>query len=105
MPPWAALECERTGWTLLMMPTDAPASAAARAARCPARPAPMTRTSCSGIPRGECGGVILLQVPVAAVCDASQNTWLPGRGGRSLERAPHAVDGHDAAQVPLRSEE
>ena len=48
IPPWAALECERTGWTLEMIPTDAPASAAARAARWPARPAPMTRTSCEG---------------------------------------------------------
>ena len=28
--------------------TDAPFSAAARAARCPARPAPMIRTSCEG---------------------------------------------------------
>src|SRR3954464_3389593 len=25
MPPAAALECERTGWTLLMIPTVAPA--------------------------------------------------------------------------------
>ena len=25
MPPWAALECDRTGWTLEMIPTDAPA--------------------------------------------------------------------------------
>ena len=24
MPPWAAFECERTGWTLEMIPTDAP---------------------------------------------------------------------------------
>ena len=24
IPPWAALECERTGWTLLMIPTDTP---------------------------------------------------------------------------------
>ena len=48
IPPWAALECERTGWTLLTMPTDTPSSAAARAALCPARPAPITRTSCVG---------------------------------------------------------
>ena len=32
MPPWAAFECERTGWTLDMIPTDAPSSAAASAA-------------------------------------------------------------------------
>src|SRR3954471_24799769 len=49
MPPAAATECERTGWTLDMMATVAPPSAAARAARCPARPAPMMRTSCAGM--------------------------------------------------------
>ncbi len=49
IPPCAALECERTGWTLERMPTDTPSSAAARAARMPARPAPITRTSCWGI--------------------------------------------------------
>ena len=48
IPPCAALECERTGWTLLTMPTETPSSAAARAARCPARPAPITSTSCVG---------------------------------------------------------
>src|SRR5437764_8272268 len=51
MPPWAALECERTGWTLERIPTDAPCSAAARAARWPARPAPITRTSWVGTGR------------------------------------------------------
>src|SRR5215212_4769591 len=49
MPPAAALECERTGWTFDMMATVAPASAAARAARWPASPAPMIRTSCAGM--------------------------------------------------------
>src|SRR2546423_12001426 len=48
MPPWAAFECERTGWTFDMIATETPSSAAARAARWPARPAPMTRTSCEG---------------------------------------------------------
>src|SRR5258706_15654133 len=58
MPPAAATECERTGWTLLMMATEAPASAAARAARWPARPAPMMRTSCAGMAlfEGSCYG-------------------------------------------------
>src|SRR6266536_6153610 len=51
MPPAAALECERTGWTLLMIATLAPALAAARAPRCPASPAPMMRTSCAGMAR------------------------------------------------------
>ena len=49
MPPAAALEWERTGWTLLMMATDDPAPAAAIAARWPASPAPMMRTSCAGM--------------------------------------------------------
>ena len=49
MPPWAALECERTGWTLETIPTETPCSAAASAARWPARPAPITNTSCFGI--------------------------------------------------------
>src|SRR5262245_56553916 len=49
MPPWAALEWDRTGWTLLMIPTETPCSAAASAARWPARPAPITKTSWSGM--------------------------------------------------------
>ena len=49
MPPAAALECERTGWTLDMMATAAPVRAAASAARWPASPAPMMRTSCAGM--------------------------------------------------------
>src|SRR4051794_13748241 len=52
MPPAAATECERTGWTLLMIATVAPLSAAARAARWPARPAPMIRTSWAGMRPG-----------------------------------------------------
>src|SRR3954470_22195880 len=48
MPPWAALECERTGWTFDRIPTEAPCSAAASAARCPASPAPITSTSVWG---------------------------------------------------------
>src|SRR3954447_21428653 len=49
MPPAAALEWLRTGWTLLMIATVAPARAAARAARWPASPAPMINTSCAGM--------------------------------------------------------
>ena len=43
MPPCAAFECERTGWTLLMIPTETPSSAAASAARWPASPAPISK--------------------------------------------------------------
>src|SRR5215211_7868766 len=49
IPPWAAFECERTGWTLDTIPTETPCSAAASAARCPASPAPITSTSCLGM--------------------------------------------------------
>ncbi len=49
IPPWAAFECERTGWTLETIPTETPSSAAASAARWPASPAPITSTSCFGI--------------------------------------------------------
>src|SRR3954466_13628486 len=52
MPPWAAFECERTGWTFDKIPTDTPSSAAASAARWPASPAPITSTSCVGKARG-----------------------------------------------------
>src|SRR4051794_976748 len=48
MPPWAAFEWERTGWTFDRIPTETPCSAAASAARCPASPAPITSTSCWG---------------------------------------------------------
>src|SRR5215208_730931 len=56
MPPAAALECERTGWTLLMIATVAPERAAASAARWPARPAPMINTSCEGMARSLLAG-------------------------------------------------
>src|SRR3954452_19034668 len=52
MPPAAATECDRTGWTLLMIATVDPLSAAARAARWPARAAPMIRTSGAGMRPG-----------------------------------------------------
>src|SRR3954471_8963867 len=92
MPPAAATECERTGWTLLRIATDAPSSAAAWAARWPARPAPMMRTSCAGMgylnsstgPRR--GGLRL-----AALHEA---TWR----GRA-EGAADLLDGDHAAQA------
>src|SRR3954447_13219124 len=103
MPPAAATECDRTGWTLLMIATVAPASAAARAARWPARPAPMMRTSCAGMALSKRRG------------ESNSST---GRGGRALrpsarlarsggargglgEGAADLVDGHDAAQPVL----
>src|SRR3954466_9830695 len=49
IPPAAATVVERTVWTLLMIATVSPSSAAASAARWPARPAPMIRTSWAGM--------------------------------------------------------
>src|SRR4051794_37953043 len=79
MPPAAATECERTGWTLLMIATVAPLSAAARAARWPARPAPMIRTSWAGMRPG-------LYKP-------------SGDSGR--QGAADLLDGHDPAEHAL----
>src|SRR4051794_9324797 len=78
MPPAAATECERTGWTLLMIATLAPSSAAARAARWPARPAPMMRTSWEGMT----GNLISM----------------PRRGA---DRPPDLLDRHHPAQEVL----
>src|SRR5262252_200495 len=49
MPPSAAPECERVGWSLEIIATSAPASWASIAARIPAQPAPTTSTSCFAI--------------------------------------------------------
>src|SRR3712207_3163609 len=46
MPPSAAPEWLRVGWSFEIIATSAPASCAAIAARIPAQPAPTTRTSC-----------------------------------------------------------
>src|SRR2546428_1541976 len=46
MPPSAAPEWLRVGWSFEITPTSAPASCASIAARMPAQPAPTTRTSC-----------------------------------------------------------
>src|SRR5919204_6503734 len=90
IPPWAAFECERTGWTLEMMPTEAPSSAAARAARWPARPAPMTRTSCWGIS----------SEAAAILCERPRATRATSSAGRP-QRPPHLVDRDHAAQPAL----
>src|SRR5207248_5330752 len=47
MPPSAAPEWLRTGWSFEISATSAPASCASMAARMPAQPAPTTSTSCS----------------------------------------------------------
>src|SRR3954452_13140033 len=81
IPPAAATECERTGWTLLMIATVAPSSAAARAARWAARPAPMMRTSWEGMREN------LISMP-----------------RRGADRPPDLLDRHHAAQEVLAVE-
>src|SRR6185437_16184881 len=88
MPPAAATECESTGCTLLNSATDAPASAAARAARWPARPAPMMRTSCAGMP---------LRVYLSGFPDGGGGARPGHRGGR--------VRGVCALSEPMRRQE
>src|SRR4051794_32949437 len=108
IPPAAATECERTGCTLLMIATDAPSSAAARAARWPARPAPMIKTSCAGmggelyrsVPRGRRAPRRLRRPPRRAAAEGSRRVGdRPGHGRR--ERAADLVERHDAAQSLL----
>ena len=47
MPPSAAPEWLRVGWSFETTATSAPASCASIAARMPAQPAPITSTSCA----------------------------------------------------------
>src|SRR3954468_17460983 len=91
MPPAAATECERTGWTLLMSATVAPASAAASAARWPANPAPMIRTSCAAID-------LSLYRATPAARSAPRRLRRVSRRGRR-EGATDLLDGHHAAQA------
>src|SRR3954469_13212662 len=101
MPPCAAFECERTGWTFARMPTDTPSSAAASAARCPARPAPITSTSWEGIlvavllERRRLYGTPSQTLLLVYACRGS------GELRERLERARDLLDRHDAAQHAL----
>src|ERR671920_796700 len=105
MPPAAATECERTGWTLLMMATVAPSSAAARAARWPASPAPMIRTSCAGMAKSLYTPVLAHLPAPGAARTAVRRANASGVGDRSGhrrgERAAHLLEPHDAAQALL----
>src|SRR6478609_5527051 len=56
MPPSAAPEWLRVGWSFEMTATSAPASYASIAARIPAQPAPTTRTSWVASTRAEASG-------------------------------------------------
>src|SRR3954470_21835250 len=110
MPPAAATECERTGWTLLMIATDAPASAAASAARCPARPAPRMRTSCAGMStalRLEVRGPGLYRsgsfrpAYVEGLARAADVSWTARGSGRAdarRQRAAHALQRQHPAE-------
>src|SRR6267378_305179 len=87
-----------------MIPTVAPASAAARAARWPARPAPMIRTSWLGIsgadpirPRG----TDAVREPDHRLRRQALGTRRL-RCDRGLQRAPDLLDRDDPAQDPAR---
>src|SRR4051812_13960593 len=98
MPPCAAFECDRTGWTLARIPTDTPSSAAASAARCPARPAPITSTSWEGILlTGLLGAAAIVW---QAVSRSTRPPPVPGsgEGGSGLQRPRDLLDRHHAAQ-------
>src|ERR1700754_4541436 len=104
MPPAAATECERTGCTLLMIATEAPSSAAARAARWPARPAPMIRTSCAGMARRTIS--VDSPGPTAPGGRTDRRAWArsavddrPGHGRG--EGAADLLDRHGSAQALL----
>src|SRR4051794_7284179 len=89
MPPAAALECDRTGWTLLMIATVAPERAAASAARWPARPAPMINTSWEGMMGESIGGT---------GPDASRARVAPEGGTTPL--SSYLRDEHDRRPLP-----
>jgi len=74
MPPSAAPEWLRVGWSLETIATSAPASCASMAARMPAQPAPMTSTSCLA---STSGGRYRI-----GLATASGNRW----GGRAAAR-------------------
>src|SRR5262249_47978801 len=70
MPPSAAPECDRVGWSFEITATSAPASCASMAARMPAQPAPTTSTSCVASTCGdatESPGALALDNPQRAV--------------------------------------
>src|SRR4051794_3764841 len=102
MPPWAAFECERTGWTLDRIPTEAPSAAAAIAARCPARPAPMTSTSCCGIGAGSVlGGTG--NCGLAAYCEVDGSAAV-GRPQLLADRRRQQPDGRPQTAVDGRGD-
>src|SRR4051812_38386104 len=127
MPPWAALECERTGWTLETIPTETPSSAAASAARWPVSPAPITSTSCLGMDgrsywlphaSGTVGDgdrrVCTYRRDGTAKCTLGCVGWsassdgrrlaggaVPARGERAAERPADLISGDHAPQMPL----
>src|ERR1700709_2643831 len=90
MPPAAATEGERTGCTLERIATEAPVRAAASAARWPARPAPMIRTSWEGIQadlvaRGATRTLYAPRPSKPRRCRA-QIAWITDRNGRNTSR-------------------
>src|SRR5262245_20071750 len=115
MPPSAAPEWLRTGWIVEMSATSAPASCASIAARMPAQPAPITRTSCFASTRfeatrigvGGASGLVRrlgLEDPERPVGAVEPLGALDLRQGRRREPAPLAVALEDRAAEVLADE-
>src|SRR2546423_6731425 len=101
MPPWAAFECERTGWTLETIPTETPFSAAASAARWPASPAPITKTSCLGMVEPRSYSEARDGRPVApSGCRRVRGCRAAARE-RAAERPADLLGGDHAQQPPI----
>src|SRR3990172_746214 len=75
----AATLCERAGWSFVTMATSAPRARASRAADAPARPPPITTTSCFGMESASRNG-------------GSQINVRKGWTGRLPRRPPCPVD-------------
>src|SRR4051794_19998192 len=99
MPPSAAPEWERVGCSFEMIATSAPASCAAMAARMPAQPPPITRTSCSPITADDASGS---RVSTASVV-ARYEGLSPWRRARASFRSSSTRRSRSSRKRRLRS--
>ena len=99
MPPSAAPEWLRVGWSFETTATSAPASNASIAARMPAQPAPITRTSCAASTRRDASGT---HPPPARRVAGQQR---PGRGdlGVDVRELLEVLAEHRASSPALAS--
>src|SRR5512144_2856975 len=105
MPPSAAPEWLRVGWSFEITATSAPASCASIAARMPAQPAPTTRTSCFAITCGDAtesgAPAARLDLPGAAAQHGHLGAVRRDAGDVDLVAPDHEVD-VDGALVDVR---